>query len=296
MCPYCDKQELEDEEHLLWRCIAWKVKREPLMTEIMLLAKAPKLGSLREWPPCIRLCGIIPDSVVRASSIGEGERWRKRCMDLGKVPRQWLQRPVKDVEDRLRQVDRLAEAGATWAAQDTHPWQLFAMKLHEMFLSVLRERKGADNEAGSLFPTSRKGYQRSPPVLGAVPREWRWGPDLLPMVIRWTTELQWLKMPPPERRRPQVHWQVSYMELALDFEAYAGRQLPPAPQSGFVGGEMPLQEKARVLKLITSLMGRSIGQDTILPAKMTNHCKTLIPMGAGLVMGLEGCPLFTRPL
>ena len=109
-------------------------------------------------------------------------------------------------------------------------------------------------------------------------------------------ELQWLKMPPAERRRPQAHWQVSYMELALDFEAYAGRHLPPAPQSRFVGGEMPLQEKARVLRLITSLMGRAVGQDTILPAKMTNHCKTLIPMGAGLVMGLEGRPLFTRPL
>ena len=51
-----------------------------------------------------------------------------------------------------------------------------------------------------------------------------------------------------------------------------------------------------MLRLVTSLMGRSIGQDTILPAKMTNHCKTLIPMGAGLVMGLEGRPLFTRPL
>ena len=82
----------------------------------------------------------------------------------------------------------------------------------------------------------------------------------------------------------------------MDFEAYAGRQLPPAPQSRFVGGEMPLQEKARVLRLITSLMGRAVEQDTILPAKMTNHCKTLIPMGAGLVMGLEGRPLFTRLL
>ena len=103
-------------------------------------------------------------------------------------------------------------------------------------------------------------------------------------------------MPPAERRRPQAHWQVSYMEPALDFEAYAGRQLPPAPQSRFVGGEMPLQEKAKVLRLITSLMGRAVGQDTILPAKMTNHCETLMPMGAGLVMGLEGRPLFTRPL
>ena len=36
-----------------------------------------------------------------------------------------------------------------------------------------------------------------------------------------------------------------------------------------------------MLRLITSLMGRSVGQDTILPAKMINHCETLIPMGAG---------------
>ena len=127
----------------------------------MLLAKAVKLGSLREWPPCIRLCGIIPDSVVLASGIGEGERWRKRCMDPGRVPRHWLQRPLEDVEDRLREVDRLAEAGATWAAQDTHPWQLFAMKLHEMFLGILRDRKGADDEAGSLFPTSHRKEPRN---------------------------------------------------------------------------------------------------------------------------------------
>ena len=65
------------------------------------------------------------------------------------------------LEDRLREVDRLAEAGATWAAQDTHPWQLFAMKLHEMFLGVLRERKGADDEAGSLFPTSHRKEPRN---------------------------------------------------------------------------------------------------------------------------------------
>ena len=105
----------------LWRCTAWKAKRESLIAEIMLLAKALKLGSLREWPPCVRLCGIIPESVVLASGIGEGERWRKRCMDLDMVPRHWLQRPLEDLEDRLREVDALAEAGAAWAAQDTHP-------------------------------------------------------------------------------------------------------------------------------------------------------------------------------
>ena len=159
-CPYCEKQEPEDEEHLLWRCVVWKATRGPLITEILLLAKALKLDSLRDWPPCIRLYGIIPDGVVRASGIGEGERWRKRCMDLGRVSTQ-LQRPLEDVKDRLREVDRLAEAGAKWVAQDTHPWQLFAMKLHEMFLSVLLECKGAEDEAGSLFPTDHRQEPRN---------------------------------------------------------------------------------------------------------------------------------------
>ena len=213
VCPYCDKQEPKEEEHLLRRCTAWKAKGEPLITEITLLAKALKLGSLCGWPPCIRLCGIIPDSVGLPSGIGEGERWRKRFMDRGRVPRHWLQRPLEDVEDRLREVDCLAEAGATWAAQDTHPWQLFAMKLHEMFLGVLRECKGANDEAGSIVPTNHRKEPRNtypwhllqlpqpqgaptpPPVFRAMPREWRWGPDLLPMVIRWTTELRWCSRP-----------------------------------------------------------------------------------------------------
>ena len=80
---------------------------------------------------------------------------------LGVSARHWLQRPPEDVEDHLREVDALAEAGAAWVVHDTHPWQLFAMKLHEMFLGVLRDRKGADDEAGSLFPTSHRKEPRN---------------------------------------------------------------------------------------------------------------------------------------
>ena len=58
-------------------------------------------------------------------------------------------------------------------------------------------------------------------------------------------------------RIPRAHWQVLFMELALDFEAFAGRPLPPAPQSKFVGGDMSLQEKGRVLRLIVTLVGRA---------------------------------------
>ena len=135
-------------------------------------------------------------------------------------------------------------------------------------------------------------------MLGPLPREWRWGPDLLPMVLNWLSELQWLDLPPAEERQPRAHWQVSFMELAINFEAYAGRQLPPAPQSRFQGGDMSLQEMARVMRLITTLLGRSVGKESILPAKLTNNCRSLIPMGAG-ADGAGGAPPLhetTRPL
>ena len=56
------------------------------------------------------------------------------------------------------------------------------------------------------------------------------------MVLRWHSELEWLKMPPAHARIPRAHWQVSFMELTLDFEAFAGRPLPPALQPKFIGG------------------------------------------------------------
>ena len=69
-------------------------------------------------------------------------------------------------------------------------------------------------------------------------------PDLLPMVLRWHAELKWLKMPPAYEHIPRAHWQVLFMELAQDFEAFAGRSLLPAPQSKYAGGDLSLQRKA----------------------------------------------------
>ena len=38
------------------------------------------------------------------------------------------------------------------------------------------------------------------------------------------------------------------MEVALGFESHAGRPLPPTQQSHFMGTEMSLQEKGRVVR------------------------------------------------
>ena len=123
-------------------------------------------------------------------------------------------------------------------------------------------------------------------------RDWQWGPDFQPAILWWLSELQWL---PRDDSLPEAHRQVSFLELALDFESYTGRPLPPTPLTRFKGGEMSLQEKGRVLRLAVSLLGKAAGRESILPAGFTNRCRSLVPLGAGTTAGVKGRPIFTRP-
>ena len=143
-------------------------------------------------------------------------------------------------------------------------------QLHRMFLAVLRARMQPEEEACLLFPVeqckapqeSYPWHQLQPPFprpcpkdlpkLGQLPRDWKWGADFLPALLRWLSELQWL---PRDDSLPETHRQVSFLELALDFESHAGRPLPPTPQTRFVGGEMSLQEKGRVMRVAAACWG-----------------------------------------
>ena len=88
---------------------------------------------------------------------------------------------------------------------------------------------------------------------------------------------------------------MSFFELALDFESYTGRPLPPTPQTRFNGGGMSQQEKGRVLRLAVSLLGKVAGKESILPAGFTNGCHSRVPLGTGTTAGVKGRPIFTRP-
>ena len=208
-----------------WRCSAWTQARKPFIADIMLLAKGLRLGSLRHWrPPCLRLCGIVPDKAVWASGMDQDSRWRKRCDDLYRIPRSWLLLPEEELEPKRRELQQLAQAGRRWAAGDKHPWEIFVTSLHSMFLAVLQARKLKDDESGLLFPVPAQNEKRDTypwhhlqlpqprgippkiPIIGQLPREWKWVPDLLPMVLRWHAELEWIKMPPAHERIPRAHW------------------------------------------------------------------------------------------
>ena len=101
-CPYCDKGVREDESHLLWWCGAWKVAGEPFLSDIMLLARAIKLGALSAWPPCLRLCGLLLESVVAQSGLSRGPGWKKRCRELHRVSRHWEPDPGETWEEASR--------------------------------------------------------------------------------------------------------------------------------------------------------------------------------------------------
>ena len=199
-------------------------------------------------------------------------------------------------------------AGQQWADADTNPLEQFISKLHGMFLAVFRTRMKKEEDAGLLFPAERKRIQHDcypwhqlqlprprlqpteVPELGVLPRNWRWGRDFLPAILRWLRELHWL---PADDDAPVGNGQVSFMELTLDFESHAGRPLPPTPQLRFTGSEMSLQEKGRDLQLAVTLLGRAAGLESILPAAITTRCRALVPLGAGMVVGVKGSLLFT---
>ena len=103
-CPHCTAGVPGDEEHLLWWCSAWTKDRAPFIADVMLLARGLRLGSLRDRPPCLRLCGIVLEKVVRTSGMDHDSRWRKRCNRLYRIPRSWLSLPEGDLEPKRREL------------------------------------------------------------------------------------------------------------------------------------------------------------------------------------------------
>ena len=95
--------------------------------------------------------------------------------------------------------------------------------------------------------------------------------DFLPAILLW---LQ------PDNGLPKGHRQISFMELALDFESHVGRPLPPTPQLRFAGTEMSLQAKGRVVQLAVTI-GR-----TRVHSAVGHHCT--LPL-VGAARGRHSC-------
>ena len=144
------------------------------------------------WLPCLRLCGLPPQSLAAAAPVG------------------------------------------------TPP---FLLALHLFMCDILEIRKLRDEHSGSppLFASRlpSRGYPmrelvgplpRPEPLPIAVcnmsPSEWGWERAFLVDLLLWLAQLHW--MPPGVRH-------VTFIELALEFEATAGRTSPNAAVLGARG-------------------------------------------------------------
>ena len=113
-------------------------------------------------------------------------------------------------------------------------------------------------------------------------RTWPWGKPFLADLLAWLRALQWTEDTDT----------VSFIELALDFKEHAARILPAAPQAKFQGHTLPLQERARVLRLALCTLQRLVKLGSLHLAKVITRATSLVPLGGPPVAGLNCHPYF----
>ena len=80
-----------------------------------------------------------------------------------------------------------------------------------------------------------------------------WEVRFITDLLRWLRALLWTDEPGT----------VTFIELALDSEEFAERTQPAAPQATFRGHTLPLQERARVLRLSLCTLQRLVKLGTL---------------------------------
>ena len=217
-----------------------------------LAAKIPELPPFAPWPPCLKISGLVPD----------------------------LPAPIN------RQVE-----------QHDLP---FILALHTMFVSVLAARKIHDKNSPKLFSKVRADLARAytcQQLVGPLPRPqdtpiaslhnptnctFPWEVSCITDLLRRLRALQWT----------DDTGTVTFVELAPNFEEFAERTLPSAPQAKFRGHTLPLRERARVLKLALCTLQRQVKSGTLHPAKDITRSAALVSMGGPTLAGLNKRPYF----
>ena len=213
ICPYCAAQVTEDEQHILWHRACWTAERDtwlPWLQEAT--GNLPALSTVVDnWPACLRHACLVP----------------------------------------------------SWATEGVDPEQVdeFVYRLFGLALSVLMARMKTKQAAsdrghvGLLFPDMpRPGRGRKYPwqeLVGPLPRPnrgpqlrlaprfprgWKWDWQLAADLVSWASMLRWRE------------GEVSYAELAMDFEATSGGALPARLEHALRMTVLPLQERAAVLR------------------------------------------------
>ena len=183
-----------------------------------------------------------------------------------------------------------------------------------MYLAVLSARMGAEvaarRDAGagpSVFAIARRRPPDAPwgypwGQLGAGPHPpapptaplalragplpgWPWEASFAVALLQWASRLRWLP--------GQGH--VTYVELALDFEAHAELALPAPSNHRLRGLTLPLRTRGQVLKMALDALQLHLQAGNLLQGKEVWMAKSLLPLGGFRCVGRAARPLFARP-
>ena len=93
---------------------------------------------------------------------------------------------------------------------------------------------------------------------------WGWAPAFATTLLSWLSKLKW----------PGGLGEVTYVELALDYEGFSGQCLPSTPNSRLCGLALPLSERARVMRVALTKLARLV-QVQLFPAKLMQRSTAL---------------------
>ena len=80
--------------------------------------------------------------------------------------------------------------------------------------------------------------------------------------------------------------ELSWAELALDYEALTGKALPASPDQRLRGARLPLGERAQVQRKEAGLIKRQLVAGTLLCRAPLERCRSLLPLGDRACAGL----------
>ena len=192
-------------------------------------------------------------------------------------------------------------------SEPTKDVMAFMTPLHLMAADILLARKVRDQETAlgeglfrrKITSTTTKVYPYMQlfgplPPLGITdfdiapvcPTSWPWDTDFRDALAGWLRGLT--------RHDNKEDGTVTFMELALDFEAFAGRGIPPSPQAIFRGVTLPLQERARVLRMALNELRPQVTRGHLHPGTVINRANSLVPLGGPTASGISRRPYFSR--
>ena len=252
-CPFCNASP-EDEEHILWHCVAWDHVRDPLLALVhTALSQLPELPPPGQWPACLRRCGLAPEISTEAIKSGAAFTFMRAvhsmyvCIIAARKKRD-AHSPSIFAGYRMSQQVR------------QYPYQQLVGPLPQTVAH------------GALTLRTPKGH------------EWKWEKSFLADLLSWLRALTW----------PEEQGTVTFLELAIDFEEFAQRTLSHAPQAKYTGNTLSLQERGRVLRLAMASAQRLVTSGQLHPAGMVTRCGSLVPLGGPAICGLNKRPYFAR--